>query len=85
MAVVLCTVEDGWCRFRVGDRSSMLCVSLQSRASMQAEMILKEEEAERQRKRIKELEGLQTSLEEALHQEIKARQDEEVFRYAQTG
>nr|XP_046200594.1 differentially expressed in FDCP 6 homolog [Oncorhynchus gorbuscha] len=57
----------------------------ESRASMQAEMILKEEEAERQRKRIKELEGLQTSLEEALHQEIKARQDEEVFRYAQTG
>lgn len=63
----------------------MLCVSLQSRASMQAEMILKEEEAERQRKRIKELEEMQTSLEEALQQEIKARQDEEVFRYAQTG
>ncbi|XP_041701376.1 differentially expressed in FDCP 6 homolog isoform X2 [Coregonus clupeaformis] len=57
----------------------------ESRASMQAEMILKEEEAERQRKRIKELEGMQTSLEEALHLEIKARQDEEVFRYAQTG
>jgi hypothetical protein len=57
----------------------------QSRATMQAEMVLKEEEAERQRKRIKELEEMQTSLEEALQQEIKARQDEEVFRYAQTG
>uniref|UniRef100_A0A4W5QFS1 DEF6 guanine nucleotide exchange factor a n=1 Tax=Hucho hucho TaxID=62062 RepID=A0A4W5QFS1_9TELE len=57
----------------------------ESRATMQAEMVLKEEEAERQRKRIKELEEMQTSLEEALHQEIKARQDEEVFRYAQTG
>uniref|UniRef100_A0A8C7FCG2 DEF6 guanine nucleotide exchange factor a n=1 Tax=Oncorhynchus kisutch TaxID=8019 RepID=A0A8C7FCG2_ONCKI len=57
----------------------------ESRATMQAEMVLKEEEAERQRKRIKELEEMQTSLEEALQQEIKARQDEEVFRYAQTG
>uniref|UniRef100_A0A6Q2YIW5 PH domain-containing protein n=1 Tax=Esox lucius TaxID=8010 RepID=A0A6Q2YIW5_ESOLU len=57
----------------------------ESRASMQAEMVLKEEEAARQRKRIKELEAMQESLEEALQQEIKARQDEEVFRYAQTG
>ncbi|KAI1890752.1 hypothetical protein AGOR_G00156860 [Albula goreensis] len=57
---------------------------LQARASMQAEMVLKEAEAERQRKRIQELEEMQQRLEEALHLEIKARQDEEAFRYAQT-
>ncbi|KAL1020741.1 hypothetical protein UPYG_G00004060 [Umbra pygmaea] len=57
----------------------------EARASMQAEMVLKEEEAARQRKRIIELEAMQTSLEEALQQEIKARQDEEAFRYRQTG
>lgn len=50
---------------------------------MQAEMALKEEEAERQRKRIQELEEMQKRLEEALQQEIKARLDEEGFRYAQ--
>lgn len=50
---------------------------------MQAEMALKEAEAERQRTRIKELEAMQQRLEEALQQEIKARQDEEAFRYAQ--
>uniref|UniRef100_A0A671KKC1 DEF6 guanine nucleotide exchange factor a n=1 Tax=Sinocyclocheilus anshuiensis TaxID=1608454 RepID=A0A671KKC1_9TELE len=55
----------------------------EARASMQAEMALKEAEAERQRKRIKELEAMQQRLEEALQQEIKARQDEEAFRYAQ--
>lgn len=52
---------------------------------MQAEMVLKEEEAERQRKRIKELEEMQKRLEEALQQEIKARLDDEAFRYAQAG
>ncbi|KAJ8412086.1 hypothetical protein AAFF_G00143530 [Aldrovandia affinis] len=56
----------------------------EARDSMQAEMVLKEAEAERQRKRIQELEEMQQRLEEALHLEIKARQDEEVFRYAQT-
>lgn len=61
------------------------CVSLQARASMQAEMALKEAEAERQRKRIQELEELQKHLEEALQLEIKARLDEEAFRYAQAG
>ncbi|XP_034392130.1 differentially expressed in FDCP 6 homolog isoform X2 [Cyclopterus lumpus] len=57
----------------------------EARVSMQAEMVLKEEEAERQRKRIKELEEMQKRLEEALQQEIKARLDEEAFRYAQAG
>uniref|UniRef100_M4A7R7 DEF6 guanine nucleotide exchange factor a n=2 Tax=Xiphophorus maculatus TaxID=8083 RepID=M4A7R7_XIPMA len=55
----------------------------EARVSMQAEMALKEEEAERQRKRIQELEEMQKRLEEALQQEIKARLDEEGFRYAQ--
>ncbi|XP_068454620.1 differentially expressed in FDCP 6 homolog [Clinocottus analis] len=57
----------------------------EARVSMQAEMVLKEEEAERQRKRIKELEEMQKRLEEALQLEIKARLDEEAFRYAQAG
>nr|XP_057939394.1 differentially expressed in FDCP 6 homolog isoform X3 [Doryrhamphus excisus] len=57
----------------------------EARVSMQAEMALKEEEAERQRKRIHELEDMQKRLEEALQQEIKARLDEEAFRYAQAG
>ncbi|XP_031140295.1 differentially expressed in FDCP 6 homolog isoform X2 [Sander lucioperca] len=57
----------------------------EARVSMQAEMALKEEEAERQRKRIQELEEMQKRLEEALQQEIKARRDEEAFRYAQAG
>lgn len=52
---------------------------------MQAEMVLKEEEAQRQKKRIQELEEMQKRLEEALQQEIKARRDEESFRYAQAG
>ncbi|KAG7477635.1 hypothetical protein MATL_G00071780 [Megalops atlanticus] len=55
----------------------------EAQASMQAEMALKEAEAERQRKRIQELEEMQQRLEEALRLEIKARQDEEAFRYAQ--
>ncbi|XP_042740379.1 differentially expressed in FDCP 6 homolog [Lagopus leucura] len=55
----------------------------QARASMQAEMVLKEEEAERQRKRIMELEEMQERLQEALQQEVKARHDEESVRYAQ--
>ncbi|NXG07390.1 DEFI6 protein, partial [Sakesphorus luctuosus] len=55
----------------------------QARASMQAEMVLKEAEAERQRKRIVELEAMQERLQEALQQEVKARQDEEAVRYAQ--
>ncbi|XP_064894544.1 differentially expressed in FDCP 6 homolog [Columba livia] len=55
----------------------------QARASMQAEMVLKEAEAERQRKRILELEEMQRRLQEALQQEVKARQDEEAVRYAQ--
>ncbi|XP_077190647.1 differentially expressed in FDCP 6 homolog isoform X1 [Paroedura picta] len=55
----------------------------QARASMQAEMVLKEAEAERQRKRIIELEEMQQRLQDALQQEVKARQDEESVRYAQ--
>lgn len=46
-------------------------------------MVLKEAEAERQRKRILELEDMQERLQEALQQEVKARQDEEAVRYAQ--
>uniref|UniRef100_A0A671YFY3 DEF6 guanine nucleotide exchange factor a n=1 Tax=Sparus aurata TaxID=8175 RepID=A0A671YFY3_SPAAU len=57
----------------------------EARVSMQAEMALKEEEAEKQRKRIQELEEMQKRLEEALQQEIKARLDEEAFRLAQAG
>ncbi|XP_029291859.1 differentially expressed in FDCP 6 homolog isoform X2 [Cottoperca gobio] len=57
----------------------------EARVSMQAEMVLKEEEAERQKKRIVELEEMQKRLEEALQLEIKARLDEEAFRYAQAG
>ncbi|XP_064156355.1 differentially expressed in FDCP 6 homolog [Anguilla rostrata] len=56
----------------------------EARASMQAEMALKEAEAERQKRRIKELEEMQQRLEEALYLEKKARQDEEAFRFAQT-
>ncbi|KAL2104067.1 hypothetical protein ACEWY4_000935 [Coilia grayii] len=55
----------------------------EARANMQVEMALKEAEAEKQRQRILELEDMQHGLEEALQQEIKARQDEEAFRYAQ--
>ncbi|KFP64581.1 Differentially expressed in FDCP 6, partial [Cariama cristata] len=58
-------------------------IHLGARASMQAEMVLKEAEAERQRKRILELEDMQERLQEALQQEVKARQDEESVRYAQ--
>ncbi|CAB1442908.1 unnamed protein product [Pleuronectes platessa] len=57
----------------------------EARVSMQAEMVVKEEEAEKQRKRIKELEEMQKRLEEALQQEIKARLDEESHRNAQAG
>lgn len=64
---------------------SFFAVRLKARVSMQAEMALKEEEAERQRKRIHELEEMQKRLEEALQQEIKARLDEEAYRYAQAG
>ncbi|XP_011930960.1 PREDICTED: differentially expressed in FDCP 6 homolog isoform X2 [Cercocebus atys] len=56
----------------------------QARASMQAEMELKEEEAARQRQRIKELEEMQQRLQEALQLEVKARRDEESVRLAQT-
>lgn len=67
------------------DFNLLLSVCHKARVSMQAEMALKEEEAERQRKRILELEEMQKRLEEALQQEIKARLDEEAFRYAQAG
>lgn len=51
---------------------------------MQAEMELKKEEAARQQQRIKELEEMQQRLQEALQLEVKARQDEEAVRLAQT-
>lgn len=47
-------------------------------------MELKKEEAARQRQRIQELEEMQQRLQEALHLEVKARQDEEAVRLAQT-
>lgn len=47
-------------------------------------MELKEEEAARQRQRIKELEEMQQRLQEALQLEVKARRDEESVRLAQT-
>uniref|UniRef100_A0A673SXF1 IRF4-binding protein n=1 Tax=Suricata suricatta TaxID=37032 RepID=A0A673SXF1_SURSU len=56
----------------------------QARASMQAEMELKKEEAARQRQRIQELEEMQQRLQEALQLEVKARRDEEAVRLAQT-
>ncbi|ERE87932.1 differentially expressed in FDCP 6 [Cricetulus griseus] len=55
-----------------------------ARASMQAEMELKKEEAARQRQRIAELEEMQERLQEALQLEVKARRDEEAVRLAQT-
>ncbi|XP_028854486.1 differentially expressed in FDCP 6 homolog [Denticeps clupeoides] len=55
----------------------------EARASMAAEMVVKEAEAERQRRRIQELEDMQRHMEEALLLEIKARKDEEACRYAQ--
>lgn len=61
-----------------------LCVPAQARASMQAEMELKKEEAARQRQRIQELEEMQQRLQEALQLEVKARRDEEAVRLAQT-
>uniref|UniRef100_W5N0X0 DEF6 guanine nucleotide exchange factor a n=1 Tax=Lepisosteus oculatus TaxID=7918 RepID=W5N0X0_LEPOC len=71
------------CEWSEAVRGTTRCAVSQARASMQAEMALKEAEADRQRKRIRELEEMQQRLEEALHLEIKARQDEEAFRYAQ--
>ncbi|NP_001083435.1 differentially expressed in FDCP 6 homolog [Xenopus laevis] len=56
----------------------------EARASMQAEMQLKETEAVQQKQRIQELEQLQDHLQEALAQEIRARHDEEAFRHAQS-
>lgn len=69
------TVALSWfkCVFVVG----------QERDNMQAEMALKDAETDRQRKRIRELEEMQLRLEEALHQEIRARQNEEAYRLAQ--
>lgn len=46
-------------------------------------MAVKEAEAERQRRRICELEAMQHQLEEALQLEIRARQDEETCRKTQ--
>ncbi|XP_053313839.1 differentially expressed in FDCP 6 homolog [Spea bombifrons] len=55
----------------------------EARATMQAEMQLKEMEAMSQKQRICELEQLQQHLQEALAQEIRARRDEEDYRHAQ--
>uniref|UniRef100_A0A8C5M0E9 PH domain-containing protein n=1 Tax=Leptobrachium leishanense TaxID=445787 RepID=A0A8C5M0E9_9ANUR len=55
----------------------------EARATMQAEMQLKDMEATQQRQRIRELEQLQDHLQEALVQEIRARRDEEEYRQAQ--
>ncbi|XP_073522526.1 differentially expressed in FDCP 6 homolog isoform X2 [Phyllobates terribilis] len=63
--------------------SGQLREAEEARASMQAEMQQKEREAVHQKQRIQELEQLQELLQEALAQEIKARQDEQAYRHAQ--
>lgn len=58
----------------------IVCVFSQLRNSMQAEMQEKTREAEKQRKRIMELELTQQKLESALNMEIQARLEEERAR-----
>lgn len=57
-----------------------MCVRLQVRDSMKAEMQERAKEAEQQKKRIAELELTQQKLEAALNMEIQARLEEERAR-----
>ncbi|XP_051551163.1 differentially expressed in FDCP 6 homolog [Myxocyprinus asiaticus] len=56
----------------------------EARADLCAEVAVRDLEAEHQRRRIKELEDLHHRLQEALEQQIRARQEEETYRYTQT-
>ncbi|XP_016371132.1 differentially expressed in FDCP 6 homolog [Sinocyclocheilus rhinocerous] len=53
-------------------------------ANLRAEVAVRDLEAEHQQRRIKELEDLHHRLQEALEQQIRARQEEETYRYTQT-
>lgn len=57
-----------------------MCVRVQLRDSMKAEMQERAKEAEQQKKRIAELELTQQKLEAALNMEIQARLEEERAR-----
>lgn len=57
-----------------------MCVRVQLRDSMKAEMQERAKEAEQQKKRIAELELIQQKLEAALNMEIQARLEEERAR-----
>ncbi|XP_016314834.1 differentially expressed in FDCP 6 homolog isoform X2 [Sinocyclocheilus anshuiensis] len=56
----------------------------EARANLRAEVAVRDLEAEHQQRRIKELEDLHHRLQEALEQQIRARQEEETYRYTQT-
>uniref|UniRef100_A0A672LB85 DEF6 guanine nucleotide exchange factor n=1 Tax=Sinocyclocheilus grahami TaxID=75366 RepID=A0A672LB85_SINGR len=56
----------------------------EARANLCAEVAVRDLEAEHQQRRIKELEDLHHRLQEALEQQIRARQEEETYRYTQT-
>ncbi|KAK7136539.1 hypothetical protein R3I93_016767 [Phoxinus phoxinus] len=56
----------------------------EARANLRAEVAVRDLEAEHQRRRIRELEDLHHRLQEALEQQIRARQEEETYRYTQT-
>ncbi|XP_056615371.1 differentially expressed in FDCP 6 homolog [Triplophysa dalaica] len=56
----------------------------EARANLRAEVTVRDLEVEHQRRRIKELEDLHHRLQEALDQQIRARQEEETYRYTQT-
>lgn len=55
----------------------------EARANLRAEVAVRDLEAEHQRRRIRELEDLHHRLQEALEQQIRARQEEETYRYTQ--
>lgn len=57
-----------------------MCVSIQLRDSMKAEMQERAKESEQQKKRIAELELTQQKLEAALNMEVQARLEEERAR-----
>uniref|UniRef100_A0A8C1DZ85 DEF6 guanine nucleotide exchange factor b n=1 Tax=Cyprinus carpio carpio TaxID=630221 RepID=A0A8C1DZ85_CYPCA len=56
----------------------------EARANLCAEVAVRDLEAEHQQRRIRELEDLHHRLQEALEQQIRARQEEETYRYTQT-
>uniref|UniRef100_A0A673IBK7 Differentially expressed in FDCP 6 homolog n=1 Tax=Sinocyclocheilus rhinocerous TaxID=307959 RepID=A0A673IBK7_9TELE len=58
--------------------------TLQRQLQEAQEVAVRDLEAEHQQRRIKELEDLHHRLQEALEQQIRARQEEETYRYTQT-